>query len=85
MCSLGIETVLGAAVTEVLTDNQGRARAVATQDAEYPADVVVLGLGVRPATALAREAGLPLGESGGLLTDLSMRVRGQENIWSGGD
>ncbi|MET9858122.1 FAD-dependent oxidoreductase [Streptomyces smyrnaeus] len=85
MCSLGIETVLGAAVTEVLTDQQGRARAVATQDAEYPADVVVLGLGVRPATALAREAGLPLGESGGLLTDLSMRVRGQENIWSGGD
>ncbi|MEU4966704.1 FAD-dependent oxidoreductase [Streptomyces smyrnaeus] len=85
MCSLGIETVLGAAVTEVLTDQQGRARAVATQDAEYPADVVVLGLGVRPATALAREAGLPLGESGGLLTDLSMRVRGHENIWSGGD
>ncbi|MFI0863051.1 FAD-dependent oxidoreductase [Streptomyces smyrnaeus] len=85
MCSLGIETVLGAAVTEVLTDQQGRARAVATQDAEYPADVVVLGLGVRPATALASEAGLPLGESGGLLTDLSMRVRGHENIWSGGD
>ncbi|MBO8191435.1 FAD-dependent oxidoreductase [Streptomyces oryzae] len=85
MCSMDIETVLGAAVTEIRTDEQGRARAVVTEDAEYPADVVVLGLGVRPATALAREAGLPLGASGGLLTDLAMRVRGQENIWAGGD
>lgn len=85
MCGLGIETVRGAKVTEIRTGPDGRARAVATADAEYPADVVVLGLGVRPETTLAREAGLPLGESGGLLTDLSMRVRGRENIWAGGD
>ncbi|MFG3260052.1 FAD-dependent oxidoreductase [Streptomyces sp. NPDC048172] len=85
MCGMGIETVRGAAVTEILTDKEGRARGVATADAEYPADVVVLGLGVRPETQLARAAGLPLGESGGLRTDLAMRVRGHENIWSGGD
>ncbi|MEU5839156.1 FAD-dependent oxidoreductase [Streptomyces diacarni] len=85
MCSLGIETVLEAAVTEILTDEDGRARGVATEDTEYPADVVVLGLGVRPATELARAAELPLGTSGGLLTDLAMRVRGQENVWAGGD
>ncbi|OEU99849.1 MULTISPECIES: FAD-dependent oxidoreductase [Streptomyces] len=85
MCALGIETVLGAAVTEVRTDGQGRACGVATEEAEYPADVVVLGLGVRPETELARRAGLPLGESGGLLTDLAMRVRGREDIWAGGD
>src|SRR5205085_5162059 len=52
---------------------------------EFPADVVVLGMGVRPETTLAAAAGLPLGESGGLLTDLAMRVRGQENVWAGGD
>ncbi|MFI7100976.1 FAD-dependent oxidoreductase [Streptomyces sp. NPDC050161] len=85
MCAMGIETVRGAHVTEVLTDAAGRARAVATEDAEYPADVVVLGMGVRPETSLAAAAGLPLGDSGGLLTDLSMRVRGQEHIWAGGD
>ncbi|ARF57956.1 FAD-dependent oxidoreductase [Streptomyces gilvosporeus] len=85
MCGLGIETVRGAAVTEVLTDASGRARAVTTKDAAYPADVVVLGMGVRPETTLAAAAGLPLGESGGLLTDLAMRVRGQENVWAGGD
>jgi len=60
-------------------------RAVATEDAEYPADVVVLGIGVRPETTLARAAGLPLGDHGGLLTDLAMRVRGHDNIWAGGD
>ncbi len=85
MCGMGIETVRGAAVTGILTDEAGRARGVSTGDAEYPADVVVLGLGVRPETELARQAGLPLGPSGGLLTDLAMRVRGQENIWAGGD
>ncbi|WP_181768849.1 FAD-dependent oxidoreductase [Streptomyces albidus (ex Kaewkla and Franco 2022)] len=91
MCGMGMEVVTGAKVTAVETEESGsdrsagRARAVVTQDATYPADVVVLGLGVAPETSLAREAGLPLGESGGLLTDLAMRVRGHENIWAGGD
>ncbi|WP_129293696.1 FAD-dependent oxidoreductase [Streptomyces lydicus] len=90
MCALGIETVRGATVTGVLTDEGstpggGRVRAVTTEDAEYPADVVVLGLGVRPETTLAAAAGLPLGASGGLLTDLAMRVRGHDRIWAGGD
>ncbi|MET8018307.1 hypothetical protein, partial [Streptomyces decoyicus] len=38
-----------------------RARAVTTEDAEYPADVVVLGLGVRPETTLAAAAVLCAG------------------------
>lgn len=85
MEGLGITMVNEAEVTKLLTDEDGRVRAVATEDAEYPADVVVLGIGVRPETTLARAAGLPLGDHGGLLTDLAMRVRGHENIWAGGD
>ncbi|MGY0491117.1 FAD-dependent oxidoreductase [Streptomyces sp. WG-D5] len=85
MTGMGITMVGDAEVTKILTGDDGRARAVATQDAEYPADVVVLGIGVRPETTLAREAGLPLGAHGGLLTDMSMRVRGHEDIWAGGD
>ncbi|MET8633961.1 FAD-dependent oxidoreductase [Streptomyces sp. NPDC004096] len=85
MEGLGIRMVDDAEVTKILTGDDGRVRAVGTEAAEYPADVVVLGIGVRPETALARAAGLPLGEHGGLLTDLSMRVRGHENIWAGGD
>ncbi|MFJ7158930.1 FAD-dependent oxidoreductase [Streptomyces sp. NPDC101118] len=86
MNGMGIATVARAEVTKILTDGDGGVRAVATADGtEYPADVVVLGIGVEPRTELARAAGLPLGDSGGLLTDLSMRVRGQEDVWAGGD
>ncbi|WP_326653297.1 MULTISPECIES: FAD-dependent oxidoreductase [unclassified Streptomyces] len=85
MDGLGITTVTGAAVTKVLTGEDGRVSAVATESASYPADVVVLGIGVEPETTLARAAGLPLGVYGGLLTDLAMRVRGHQNIWAGGD
>ncbi|MEU8991454.1 FAD-dependent oxidoreductase [Streptomyces sp. NPDC048558] len=85
MEGLGITMVNDSEVTKILTGEDGRVRAVATQDTEYPADVVVLGIGVRPETTLARAAGLPLGDHGGLLTDLAMRVRGHENIWAGGD
>ncbi len=85
MTGLGITMVDHAEVTKILTGDDGHVRAVATEDAEYPADVVVLGIGVRPETTLARAAGLPLGRHQGLLTDMAMRVRGHENIWAGGD
>lgn len=85
MEGMGITMVNDAEVTGLLTGDDGTVRAVTTEDAEFPADVVVLGMGVRPETGLARAAGLPLGEHGGLLTDRSLRVRGQENIWAGGD
>lgn len=85
MTGMGMEMVNDAEVTKILTDDDGRVRAVATDAAEYPADIVVLGIGVRPNTDLARAAGLPLGEHGGVLTDLAMRVRGHDTIWAGGD
>jgi NADPH-dependent 2,4-dienoyl-CoA reductase/sulfur reductase-like enzyme len=85
MEGLGITMVNDAEVTKILTGDDGRVRAVGTETAEFPADVVVLGIGVRPETSLAKAAGLPLGGHGGLLTDLAMRVRGHENIWAGGD
>ncbi|MFI9503927.1 FAD-dependent oxidoreductase [Nocardia sp. NPDC052566] len=85
MSGMGIRVIGDAPVTELRTGADGRVRAVVTAAAEYEADVVVLGIGVHPETALARAAGLPLGTHGGLLTDLAMRVRGHDNIWAGGD
>ncbi|MFE9622361.1 FAD-dependent oxidoreductase [Streptomyces sp. NPDC006527] len=85
MEGLGITMVNDAEVTELPAGEDGRVRAVVAEGAEYPADVVVLGIGVRPESTLAEAAGLPLGAHRGLLTDLAMRVRGHENIWAGGD
>jgi NADPH-dependent 2,4-dienoyl-CoA reductase/sulfur reductase-like enzyme len=44
----------------------------------------VLGLGVRPNVALAREAGIPLGSSGGIAVDHRMRTKAA-GVWAAGD
>lgn len=80
----GIEIRTGAAV-EALETEDGRVRAVVTAAGSLPADVVVLGLGVRPNTALAEKAGLPVGTTGGVITDLRMRVTGADRVWAAGD
>ncbi len=85
MCKLGIEVHTSTMLHEVLTGTDGRVRAVTTDAGEFPADVVVLGTGVRPATELAVEAGLPVGRYGGLCTDLQMRVPEAEGVWAAGD
>ena len=51
-------------VLEVLTES-GRA---------IPADIVVMGIGVRPEVALAKTAGVEIGERGGILVDDQMRT-----------
>jgi NADPH-dependent 2,4-dienoyl-CoA reductase/sulfur reductase-like enzyme len=80
-----IELVLSDAVAAVETEAGGRARAVVTASGrELPADVVVLGLGVRPAVRLAEESGIPLGVSGGIAVDAGMRTR-VEGVWAAGD
>jgi NADPH-dependent 2,4-dienoyl-CoA reductase/sulfur reductase-like enzyme len=82
---MGCDVVTGVEVDGFDTDSGGRVRAVAASGRSLPADVVVLGLGVRPDTPLAEEAGLPLGDSGGLRTDLRMAVVGSRNVWAAGD
>ena len=40
----------------------------------YPADIVILAIGVRPDTALSQTAGLTIGERGGIRVDEHMRT-----------
>ena len=49
-----------------------------------PAGIVLLSVGVRPELALARKAGLALGESGGLSVDEYLRTS-DPRIWAAGD
>jgi NADPH-dependent 2,4-dienoyl-CoA reductase/sulfur reductase-like enzyme len=82
---VGIDVRTDAVVTGIDIDGEGRVRSVVTSDGPVPADVVVLGLGVRPNITLASQAGLPLGDHGGLRTDTQMRVLGDDRVWAGGD
>ncbi len=82
---LGIELALADAVVEIVTDQDGRATGVHTASGrKLPADLVVLGLGVRPNVALARDAGIPLGPSGGIAVDHRMRTQ-VPGVWAAGD
>ena len=70
----GVNVVLndGAAGFEQL---DGGAIEVKTISGEtYPADIVILAIGVRPDTSLAKAAGLEVGERGGIRVDEQMRT-----------
>jgi NADPH-dependent 2,4-dienoyl-CoA reductase/sulfur reductase-like enzyme len=82
---LGITLLTDEQVTRIRTGAGGEAVGVVTADREIPADVVVLGLGVRPNTALARDAGVKIGVTGGIVTDTQMRTASHGNVWAAGD
>lgn len=84
MRGLGIELHLGEPVAGFDTDASGRVTAVRTEARTLPADIVVLGLGVRPGSGLARDAGIETGPTGGIVTDRRMRTR-TERVWAAGD
>jgi NADPH-dependent 2,4-dienoyl-CoA reductase/sulfur reductase-like enzyme len=92
MGALVAEAVQGLGITlhrdEQVTEIQvrdGRATAVVTTHREIPADVIVLGLGTRPNTALPGEAGIKVGVTGGIVTDMRMRTVSHGNVWAAGD
>ncbi len=62
----GIDIRLGTAVEEIVGEN-GRVRAVRAGGEEIPADIVLVGIGVIPNTALAEQLGLEV--SDGIVVD----------------
>ncbi len=61
-----------------------RVRRVLAGGASIPADIVVIGVGVRPDTTLAAAARLPLGPDDGIVVDEGMRTSA-EGVWAAGD
>jgi NADPH-dependent 2,4-dienoyl-CoA reductase/sulfur reductase-like enzyme len=78
----GVAVRCDAAVEEIAGDE--RVRQVVAGGEAIAADVVVIGVGVRPDTALADAAGLALGPHGGVLVDERMRTA-VDGIWAAGD
>lgn len=80
---LGVAVVCGAEVGSVLRTSGGELRAACVGGDEYAADVVALGIGVRPRTEIAQQAGLGVGVERGLLPDSTQQVR--DGVWAAGD
>ncbi len=75
----GIKILTKTPVTGIYGENS-HAEYVTVGDNEdqLQADIVIISTGIRPNVALAREAGLELGQVGGLITDNMLRVRSSE-------
>jgi NADPH-dependent 2,4-dienoyl-CoA reductase/sulfur reductase-like enzyme/rhodanese-related sulfurtransferase len=70
----GVRLALGDGVTG-FKQAAGGGMDVETQSGKtYPADIVILALGVRPDSTLAKAAGLEIGERGGIRVDDQMRT-----------
>ncbi|MFW3172606.1 FAD-dependent oxidoreductase [Geodermatophilus sp. CPCC 206100] len=82
---MGIDVQPEQPVREIETDADGAARAVRTDAGSYPCDLVVLGLGMGPEVALARDAGLRLGKTGAIAVDRSQRSRSHPEVFAAGD
>ncbi len=80
----GVTIALGEAVTGFAERAAGEIAVQTKSGKEYTADVVILALGVRPDTVLAKSAGLTLGERGGIKVDEQMRTS-EPDIYAVGD
>ena len=58
--------------------------AYTSKDKKYDADLVILGIGVRPEIKLAKEAGLEIGKLGGIRVNEYMQTN-DDKIWAVGD
>lgn len=75
----GVELVLGDSVTEIQPE-----RVLCKSGREIRATAVVMAVGVRPETALARQAGLEIGETGGIAVNANGQTS-DPDIYAVGD
>ena len=80
----GINLVLNADVSGFEQHANGSLDVLTEGGPVYPADLVVLGIGVRPENWLAKNAGLEIGELGGIRVDDQMRTS-NPHIFAVGD
>jgi NADPH-dependent 2,4-dienoyl-CoA reductase/sulfur reductase-like enzyme len=78
-----IDVRLSVQLEEVLLDDERRPRGVRTSEGDIPADHVVIATGVKPQTALAKEAGIPIGPTGAIAVDDHQRAA--DGVYAAGD
>ncbi|MDL2275403.1 FAD-dependent oxidoreductase [Desulfosarcina sp. OttesenSCG-928-G10] len=82
MMAHGVHFFVDEQVTAI--EGNGRVEAVVTNKRKIPADMVIMAVGVTPNVDLARDAGLEIGPTGGIVVDAHLRTS-DPSIFSGGD
>jgi len=82
--SRGVRVLLGAAVESFEAGEDGRLGAVRTDQGTVECDVAVVGVGIRPNTEVAAEAGIELGVRGTIRTNDRLQTN-FDTIYAGGD
>ena len=80
----GVEVVLGERVSAFEGRGEQVARVISESGRTFEAQVVVIGVGVRPAVGIAKDAGIEIGESGAIATDANQRTSAA-NVFAAGD
>lgn len=81
--SNGVKLYLGSAVKE-FKEKEDRIEVILEKGDVISSDFVLFSIGVRPEVNLAKEAGIKIGETGGILVDENMRTS-DPNIFAIGD
>jgi len=79
-----VDVRCGTRVTRIEGDDQGNAQKVITEKGEIPADMVLIAVGVRPNSKLAKEAGLEVGDMGDIKVNEYLQTS-DPDIYAGGD
>lgn len=80
----GVEIIFGEKAAEFAGSGGQVERVLTETGRSIEADIVSIGVGVRPNAKLARQAGIELGESGAIMTDAQQRTS-VPNIYAAGD
>ena len=84
MTEAGISVHTNERLSEVLSDSSGCVSGIKTTTGEYLADIVVMALGVRPATQFVQDTGIQCMPNGAIMTDRYMCTN-LPDIYAAGD
>ncbi len=79
-----VQVLTGESATEIIGNADGRVTAVKTGHREIPADMVIMAVGVRPRSNLARDAGLMVTPWGGIKVNHRLQTS-DPDIYAAGD
>ncbi len=80
----GVAVMIGTTVTRITGDGRDNVVSVVTDKGEVPADFVLVAVGMKPNSTLAKDSGLEIGRLGGILINEEMQTS-DPDIYAGGD